>query len=116
LPKGDCILESSPVLFGFAVLLVYVYAFVGGFEHFWNNFAADPKKSIPEAARRVYAAAYARADGMRAGFEYFKAFEQDAKDFAAFSATKLAMPVLVLTGEKASGTCNRSGLFRPERA
>jgi pimeloyl-ACP methyl ester carboxylesterase len=92
------------VLFGFAVLLVYVYAFVGGFEHFWNNFAADPKKSIPEAARRVYAAAYARADGMRAGFEYFKAFEQDAKDFAAFSATKLAMPVLVLTGEKASGT------------
>jgi pimeloyl-ACP methyl ester carboxylesterase len=74
------------------------------FEHFWNDFAADPKKSIPEAARRVYAAAYARADGMRAGFEYFKAFEQDAKDFAAFSATKLAMPVLVLTGEKASGT------------
>ena len=41
---------------------------------------------------------------MRAGFEYFKNFEQDAKDFAAFSATKLNMPVLVLTGEKASGT------------
>jgi hypothetical protein len=40
---------------------------------------------------------------MRAGFEYFKAFEQDAKDFAALSATKLSMPVLVLTGEKASG-------------
>ena len=41
---------------------------------------------------------------MRAGFEYFKTFEQDAKDFAAFSATKLEMPFLVLTGEKASGT------------
>jgi pimeloyl-ACP methyl ester carboxylesterase len=41
---------------------------------------------------------------MRAGFEYFKSFEQDAKDFAAFSATKLDMPFLVLTGEKASGT------------
>jgi pimeloyl-ACP methyl ester carboxylesterase len=41
---------------------------------------------------------------MRAGFEYFRAFEQDAKDFAALSATKLSMPVLVLTGEKASGT------------
>ena len=53
------------------------------FEHFWNDFAADPTKSIPEADRRVYAAAYARADGMRAGFEFFRAFEQDARDFAA---------------------------------
>lgn len=74
------------------------------FEHFWNDFAADKTKSVPEADRRIYAAAYARANGMRAGFEYFKAFEQDAKDFAAFSATKLDMPFLVLTGEKASGT------------
>jgi pimeloyl-ACP methyl ester carboxylesterase len=74
------------------------------FEHFWNDFAADRTKSVPEADRRIYAAAYARADGMRAGFEYFKAFEQDATDFAALSATKLEMPILVLTGEKASGT------------
>jgi pimeloyl-ACP methyl ester carboxylesterase len=74
------------------------------FEHFWNDFAADRTKSVPEADRRLYAAAYARADGMRAGFELFKNFEQDAKDFAAFSATTLAMPLLVLTGEKASGT------------
>jgi pimeloyl-ACP methyl ester carboxylesterase len=74
------------------------------FEHFWNDFAADKNKSVPEADRRIYAAAYARANGMRAGFEYFKTFEQDAKDFAAFSATKLDMPFLVLTGEKASGT------------
>jgi len=74
------------------------------FEHFWNDFAADKTKSLPEADRRIYTAAYARADGMRAGFQYFKTFEQDAKDFAAFSATKLDMPFLVLTGEKASGT------------
>jgi pimeloyl-ACP methyl ester carboxylesterase len=74
------------------------------FEHFWNDFAADRTKSVPEADRRIYAAAYARADGMRAGFEYFKTFEQDAKDFAVLSTTKLEMPVLVLTGEKASGT------------
>ena len=74
------------------------------FEHFWNDFAADKTKSVSEADRRNYAAAYARAHGMRAGFEYFKAFEQDAKDFAAFSTTKLEMPFLVLTGEKASGT------------
>ncbi len=73
------------------------------FEHFWNDFAADKNKSVPEADRRLYAAAYARDNGVRAGFQYFKTFEQDAKDFAAFSTTKLDMPFLVLTGEKASG-------------
>jgi pimeloyl-ACP methyl ester carboxylesterase len=40
---------------------------------------------------------------MRAGFEVFRALEQDAKDFAGFARTKLRMPMLVLTGEKASG-------------
>jgi len=74
------------------------------FEHFWNDFAADKTKSVPEADRRIYAEAYARDGGMRAGFEVFRNFEQDAKDFEAFSATKLGMPFLVLTGEKASGT------------
>jgi pimeloyl-ACP methyl ester carboxylesterase len=74
------------------------------FEHFWNDFAADRTKSVPEADRQFYAAAYARDDGMRAGFEYFKNFEQDAKDFEGLSTTKLNVPFLVLTGEKASGT------------
>ena len=74
------------------------------FEHFWNDFAADRTKSIPERDRKLYAAAYARDDGMRAGFEVFKSFEQDATDFAAFASRKLEMPFLVLTGEKASGT------------
>ena len=40
---------------------------------------------------------------MRAGFEYFRNFEQDAKDFAGFAQTKLTMPMLVLAGERASG-------------
>lgn len=74
------------------------------FEHFWNDFAADPKHSVSEADRKLYAKAYAQTGGMRAGFEYFKNFERDAKDFAELGATKLSMPVLVLTGEKASGT------------
>jgi pimeloyl-ACP methyl ester carboxylesterase len=73
------------------------------FEHFWNDFAADPKHSVPEADRRFYAASYAQPGAMRAGFEVFRAFEQDAKDFAEFAQTKLTMPMLVLTGEKASG-------------
>ena len=73
------------------------------FEHFWNDFAADPKHSVPEADRQVYAAAYAQPGGMRAGFEYFRAFERDAQDFAQLATTRLTMPMLVLTGEKASG-------------
>ena len=73
------------------------------FEHFWNDFAADPNHSVPEADRQLYAASYAQPGAMRAGFEVFRAFEQDAVDFAAFSKTKLKMPMLVLTGEKASG-------------
>ena len=43
------------------------------------------------------------ANAMAAGFEVFRAFDQDAKDFAALAKTKLKMPMLVLTGEKASG-------------
>jgi pimeloyl-ACP methyl ester carboxylesterase len=58
---------------------------------------------VPERDRRVYAQAYARPGAMRAGFEVFHAFEQDAADFQMLSQTKLTMPMLVLTGEKASG-------------
>jgi pimeloyl-ACP methyl ester carboxylesterase len=72
-------------------------------EHFWNDFAADPKHSVSEADRRLYAAAFAQPGGVHAGFEYFRNFERDAQDFAALARTPLAMPVLVLTGEKASG-------------
>jgi pimeloyl-ACP methyl ester carboxylesterase len=72
-------------------------------EHFWNDFAADPARSVSEADRRFYAAAYAQPGAIKAGFEVFRAFEQDAKDFAGFATTKLTMPMLVLTGEKASG-------------
>ena len=73
------------------------------FEHFWNDFAADARHSVPERDRRIYAKAYARPGGMRAGFEYFRAFEKDAQDFARFAQKLLPMPMLVLAGEKASG-------------
>jgi pimeloyl-ACP methyl ester carboxylesterase len=73
------------------------------FEHFWNDFAADRTKSVSERDRRIYAKAYAQPGAMRAGFEVFRAFEQDAKAFESFAKTKLTMPMLVLTGEKASG-------------
>ena len=73
------------------------------FEHFWNDFAADKTKSLSEADRKFYTAEYAQPGHMKAGFEVFRAFEQDAADFAGYAKTPLTMPMLVLTGEKASG-------------
>lgn len=72
-------------------------------EHFWNDFAADRKRSVSEADRRFYTTKYALPGAINAGMEVFRAFEQDAKDFASFAKTTLHMPMLVVTGEKASG-------------
>jgi pimeloyl-ACP methyl ester carboxylesterase len=72
-------------------------------EHFWNDFAADPNRSVPEEDREFYAKAYARPGHMAAGMEVFRAFPKDAEDFAQFAKTKLTMPLLVLSGEKAGG-------------
>ena len=73
------------------------------FEHFWNDFAADPKHSIPEADRQTYAKAYARPGRMAAGFAYFASFMKTAGQFAEFGKTRLGMPVTSIGGEKASG-------------
>jgi pimeloyl-ACP methyl ester carboxylesterase len=73
------------------------------FEHFWNDFAADKTRSIPEADRVAYTAAYSKPGRMRAGWAYFVSFQQAARDFAVLSQTKLTMPVLSIGGEKANG-------------
>ncbi|HMK50448.1 MAG TPA: alpha/beta hydrolase [Thermodesulfovibrionales bacterium] len=73
------------------------------FEHFWNDFAADKTRSIPEADRAAYTTAYARPGRMRAGWAYFVSFPQTAQEFAELSQTKLSMPVLSVGGEKANG-------------
>jgi pimeloyl-ACP methyl ester carboxylesterase len=73
------------------------------FEHFWNDFAADKTRSIPETDRKAYTAAYSRPGRMRAGWAYFVSFPQAAKDFAELARTRLTMPVLVIGGEKALG-------------
>jgi pimeloyl-ACP methyl ester carboxylesterase len=69
-------------------------------EHFWNDFAADPKHSLPEDARELYARIYAQPGAMRAGMEWFRNFERDASDFSRLGSRHLAMPVLVIAGEK----------------
>jgi pimeloyl-ACP methyl ester carboxylesterase len=71
--------------------------------HFWNDLAAERTKSVSERDRRICERAYAQPGAMQAGFDVFRNFEQDAKDFAAFGQTKPSMPMLVLSGEKAGG-------------
>jgi pimeloyl-ACP methyl ester carboxylesterase len=73
------------------------------FDYFWNDFAADKTHSIPEDARKAYAAAYARPGRMHAGWAYFVSFLQAAKDFEQLSKTKLTMPVLTIGGDKSLG-------------
>src|ERR1700730_17715318 len=60
--------------------------------HFWNDFAADPAKSVSEADRQFYAKVYAQPGHMKAGMEVFRAFPQDAVEFADLAKTKLSMP------------------------
>lgn len=73
------------------------------FEYFWNDLAADRTRSLPEADRKAYVAAYSRPGRMRAGWAYFVSFQQAAKDFAELSKTKLTMPVLTIGGGKSLG-------------
>ena len=73
------------------------------FEHFWNDFAADKTRSIPEADRRAYTMEYARPGRMAAGFAYFASFPKTATDFAKLSKTQLTIPVLSIGGAKANG-------------
>src|SRR6266480_1366085 len=73
------------------------------FDYFWNDFAADKNRSLSEADRAAYTAAYSRPGRMRAGWAYFVSFMQAAKDFEQLSRTKLTMPVLAIGGEKANG-------------
>ncbi len=73
------------------------------FEYFWNDLAADKTRSLPEADRKAYTAAYSRPGRMRAGWAYFVSFQQAAKDFAQLSKAKLTIPVLVIGGEKSLG-------------
>jgi len=72
-------------------------------EHFWQTLSGNPKAPTEEA-RRMYAASYAQPGVMRDAFEYFRAFnDQDAADNRKFAESKLPMPILLITGDKAMG-------------
>lgn len=65
-------------------------------DQFYDRLAFDPD-AIDADARGRYAAAFAAPGGMRAGFELYRAFDQDAADNRG--ASRLRVPVLSLAGE-----------------
>jgi pimeloyl-ACP methyl ester carboxylesterase len=73
-------------------------------DRFWNEFSATPAK-FSEAARKHYAALYAKPGAMHSGFAQFAAFDQDAIDNRAWQAAggRLKMPVFAVGGEKSFG-------------
>jgi pimeloyl-ACP methyl ester carboxylesterase len=63
----------------------------------YQNLAFNPA-AITQAAINEYVSHYSAPGGMRAGFEYYRAFPQDAIQNQNYSKTKLTMPVLALGG------------------
>jgi hypothetical protein len=72
------------------------------FAYFWNDLAADRKRSVALADREAYVDAYSRPGRMGAAWAYFAAWLQTAADFSELAKTKLTIPVLAIAGEKAS--------------
>jgi pimeloyl-ACP methyl ester carboxylesterase len=73
------------------------------FSFFWDDLAADKNRSLLEADRKAYIAAYSRPGRMKAAWQYFVSWPQTSRDFAELSRTKLGMPVLSIGGEKSLG-------------
>jgi len=61
------------------------------FAYFWNDLAADRTRSVPLADRQAHVAAYSRRGRMRAGWAYFAAWPETARDFSELAKTKLTI-------------------------
>ena len=64
----------------------------------YRGLAYNPE-AINEADIDTYVSSYSAPGGMRAGFEYYRAFPLNAEQNKALSETKLQMPVLALGGD-----------------
>ena len=70
---------------------------------FYKGGAYNPE-AITEADIDEYVSHYSAPGGMRAGFEYYRAFPIEEEQNREFSKVKLQMPVLALGGEYSFGT------------
>lgn len=72
------------------------------FAFFYDVLAAKPG-SISEAQRATYVEAYRTLSALHTGFEWYRAFPQDAEDNIAVKGEPVATPVLYVRGDHESG-------------
>jgi pimeloyl-ACP methyl ester carboxylesterase len=65
---------------------------------FYEEAAYNPS-AVDETARKEYARCYSRPGGLRGGFEYYRAYSDDAENNAEHAKDPLEMPVMALGGE-----------------
>ncbi|MGX5850150.1 alpha/beta fold hydrolase [Mesorhizobium sp. PL10] len=70
---------------------------------FFFDILAKEKASIPTESRTIYAEAYARPESLKAGFDWYRAFAEDARANALPPATVIETPVLYLRGSAETG-------------
>lgn len=71
------------------------------FAYFQRALSATPEGT--EARARRHAQAYARSSALHQGFEWYRAFEQDARDNRADAGQRLDTPTLYLRGAAEPG-------------
>jgi pimeloyl-ACP methyl ester carboxylesterase len=69
---------------------------------FWEHGSYNPA-AITEADKNEYLRSYAAPGGMRAAFDYYRAFPEDERQNREYARRKLLMPVLALGGSQAIG-------------
>jgi pimeloyl-ACP methyl ester carboxylesterase len=69
----------------------------------FHNSEAINTRAFSNEAEETYAREYAMPGALRAGFEYYRAFPEDAKADREFARTKLTMPVLGIGGAGSFG-------------
>lgn len=70
---------------------------------FFFDVLSKRKSMITSEARDRYAAAYARLESLKAGFDWYRAFARDAEDNARSTAQMGGVPVLYLRGSAETG-------------
>lgn len=66
--------------------------------HFYRQYAVN-RDAFTEADIDEYVRTYGAPDGLRGGFGYFRAWQQDAEIVAGLASSPLPMPVLAVGGD-----------------
>jgi pimeloyl-ACP methyl ester carboxylesterase len=90
-------------------------ALVRGNENLFFSWQFRTKAARPDAISdddiAIYVKAYSTPDALRAGFDYYRAIEANVAQNARRMKTKLAMPLLLVAGEKGVGQAMVDGLI-----